>query len=90
MCRDVLRYVPAVLAKKAIGRLAKKCRGVLYLHVVTREDEVDEEASDMTGHFRAARWYLERLETAGFRTAGMGLFVSDRFHDFDPFALKLP
>lgn len=90
VCRDVLRYVPDPTAKKAISRLAKKCRGVLYLHVVTREDEVDEDASDMTGHFRSARWYLKRLEVTGFRNAGMGLFVSDRFREFDPFALELP
>lgn len=90
VCRDVLRYVPDAPAKEAIARLAKKCRGVLYVHVVTREDEVDEEASDMSGYFRSARWYLKRLKAAGFRNAGMGLFVSDRFRDFDPFALELP
>lgn len=90
VCRDVLRYVPDTPAKEAIARLVKKCRGVLYLHVVTREDEVDEESSDMTGYFRSAGWYLKRLEAAGFRNAGMGLFVSDRFRDFDPFALELP
>jgi hypothetical protein len=90
VCRDVLRYIPDAAARKAIGRLAAKCRGVLYLHVITREDEVDEEASDMTGHFRAARWYLKRLEAAGFRNAGMGLFVSRQFSDFNPFALEVP
>ncbi len=90
VCRDVLRYVPDAVAKEAIERLAKKCRGVLYLHVVTREDEVDEEASDMTGYFRQARWYRSRLERAGFTNAGMGLFVSDRFREFDPFALEVP
>jgi trans-aconitate methyltransferase len=90
VCRDVLRYIPGAAAKEAIERLAKKCRGVLYLHVVTREDEVDEDASDMSGYFRPARWYLKRLEARGFRNAGMGLFVSDRFGDFDPFALDVP
>lgn len=90
VCRDVLRYIPDAAAKEAIERLAKKCRGVLYLHVVTREDEVDEEASDMTGYFRPARWYLKRLEASGFSNAGMGLFVSGRFRDFDPFALDVP
>lgn len=89
VCRDVLRYLPDAAAKKAIERLAKKCRGVLYLHVLTRADEVDEEVSDMTGHFRPARWYLKRLEADGFRNAGMGLFVSSRFGDFDPFALEV-
>jgi SAM-dependent methyltransferase len=90
VCRDVLRYVPDAAAAAAIRRLAKKCRGVLYLHVITREDEVDEAASDMTGYFRPARWYLTRLAAAGFRNAGMGLFVSREFGGFDPFAIELP
>lgn len=89
VCRDVLRYLPDAPASTAIRRLAKKCRAVLYLHVITREDEVDEEASDMAGHFRPARWYLTRLAAAGFTNAGMGLFVSKKFRDFDPFALEV-
>lgn len=90
VCRDVLRYVSDAHAAAAIRRLAKKCRGVLYLHVITSEDEVDEAASDMTGRFRPARWYLKRLAAAGFRNAGMGLFVAGKFPAFDPFALEVP
>lgn len=90
VCRDVLRYASDANAATGIRRLAKKCRGVLYLHVITREDEVDETASDMTGRFRPARWYLQRLAAAGFRNAGMGLFVSRRFAAFDPFSIEVP
>lgn len=89
VCRDVLRYLPDAAATKAIDRLRRKCRGVLYLHVVTRDDEVDEEASDMSGYFRPARWYLRKLAAAGFVNAGMGLFVSDRLRGFDPFAIEV-
>ena len=89
VCRDVLRYLPGPAAKTAIARLAKKCRGVLYLHVVTSDDEVDELASDMTGYFRPARWYIRELAAAGFRNAGMGLFVSSRFRNFDPFSIEV-
>lgn len=89
VCRDVLRYLPDSRARKGIRRLANKCRGVLYLHVLTREDEVDEDASDMSGQFRAARWYLKELAAAGFINAGMGLFVSREFEEFDPFALEV-
>lgn len=89
VCRDVLRYAPNAVARTAIVRLAGKCRGVLYLHVITSEDEVDEAASDMSGYFRPARWYLKQLSAAGFRNAGMGLFVSERFDRFDPFALEV-
>ncbi|MDQ3516710.1 MAG: class I SAM-dependent methyltransferase, partial [Gemmatimonadota bacterium] len=42
VCRDVLRYVGDADAREGITRLARKCRGVLYLHVLTRDDEVDE------------------------------------------------
>ena len=89
VCRDVLRYIPDRVAKEGIERLAAKCRGVLYLHVITSEDEVDEAASDMDGYFRPAKWYLRALAAAGFRNAGMGLFVSERFDRFDPFTLEV-
>src|SRR5688572_1279984 len=36
VCRDVLRYLDNSAAENAIKRLARKCRGVLYLHVLTR------------------------------------------------------
>ena len=89
VCRDVLRYLPDRQARRAIARLASKCRGVLYFQVVTSDDEVDEDRSDMTGYFRPASWYRRTLERAGFRDAGMGLFVSDKFFRFDPFALEV-
>lgn len=90
VCRDVLRYLKDADAKRAIQRLARKTCGVLYLHVITRDDEIDEDASDMTGYFRAASWYRRELEKAGFTNAGMGLFVSSKFKTFDPFALEVP
>ena len=88
VCRDVLRYLPDARARRAIRALERKCRGVLYLHVVSREDEIDEEASDMSGWFRPVRWYRDALADAGFTDAGMGLFVSRRLESFDPFAIE--
>lgn len=73
----------------AIKRLAAKCRGVLYLHVLTRDDEVDEDLSDMGGRLRSTGWYRRRLAGAGFQNAGMGLFVSRKFKKFDPFAIEI-
>jgi 2-polyprenyl-3-methyl-5-hydroxy-6-metoxy-1,4-benzoquinol methylase len=87
VCRDVLRYLNDADAEKAIRRLARKCRGVLYLHVITKEDEIDEEASDMSGFFRSAAWYRRRLRAAGFIDCGMGLFVSRRMKSCAPFAI---
>ncbi len=87
VCRDVLRYLSDSDAEKGIRRLAKKCRGALYLHVITSDDEIDEEASDMTGHFRSTAWYRRQLRAAGFTDCGMGLFVSKKLETFDPFSI---
>lgn len=88
VCRDVLRYVPDTYIDRAIKRLARKCRGVLYLHVITSNDEIDEEASDMEGFFRTTAFYRRRLKDVGFRDCGMGLFASPRLKTFDPFAIE--
>lgn len=89
VCRDVLRYIPNSDIDAAVERLAKKCRGVLYLHVITSDDDIDEEASDMTGWFRTTSWYRKALKAHGFRDCGMGLFVSKRFKSFDPFKIEV-
>ena len=88
VCRDVLRYLTDADASEAIRRLAKKCRGVLYIHLVTREDEFDEDSSDVAGYFRPVEWYRSRLARSGFRDCGMGLFASHRLKDFSPWAIE--
>ncbi len=88
VCRDVLRYIPDSQIDKAITRLARKCRGVLYLHVITSDDEIDKEASDMAGFFRTTAFYRRRLKAEGFRDCGMGLFTSSRLKKFDPFSIE--
>jgi hypothetical protein len=89
VCRDVLRYLSDTDAATGIKRLAGKCRGVMYLHVVTREDDFDRDASDTEGVFRPASWYTGRLHAAGFLDCGMGLFVSRRFRAFDPWSIEV-
>jgi ubiquinone/menaquinone biosynthesis C-methylase UbiE len=89
VCRDVLRYVPEGDIDKAIARLAAKCRGVLYVHVITSDDQVDEEASDMKGSFRTTAWYRRAFKRAGFADCGMGLFVSAKMKAFDPFTIEV-
>jgi len=88
VCRDVLRYVPDTYIDRAIRRLERKCRGVLYLHAITSDDDIDTEASDMAGRFRTAAFYRRKLKAAGFRDCGMGLFVSARLKSFVPFAIE--
>ncbi|MDQ3082086.1 MAG: class I SAM-dependent methyltransferase [Gemmatimonadota bacterium] len=88
ICRDVLRYMNDADAEEGIRRLEKKCRGILYLHVVTREDDFDKKASDAEGWFRPVAWYRRRLKAAGFRDCGMGIFLSGRADVLDPWALE--
>ena len=88
VCRDVLRYLSDAHIDRAIARLLKKSRGVLYLHVITSDDVIDEDASDMAGVFRTTAFYRRRLKEAGFRDCGMGLFASPRLKKFTPFALE--
>lgn len=88
VCRDVLRYLADADAEEGIRRLAKKCKGVLYLHLVTREDEFDEESSDVEGYFRSVSWYRKRLASQGFRDCGMGLFVSAKLKSFSPWSIE--
>ena len=88
VCRDVLRYLSETDAEEAIRRLGKKTRGVIYLHLVTRDDEFDEDASDVAGYFRPVSWYRSRLSAQKFRDCGMGLFVSHRFTDFSPWSIE--
>ena len=89
VCRDVLRYLADADAEKGIRRLARKCRGVLYVHVITSDDEIDEDGSDMTGFFRSTAWYRRRLIAQGFIDCGMGLFVSKKMRGFRPFTLEV-
>ena len=88
ICRDVLRYLSTADAEEGIRRLARKCRGVLYVHVITSDDEFDEEASDLEGNFRPVTWYRKRLKDVGFRDCGMGLFVSTRLRTFTPWSIE--
>lgn len=88
VCRDVLRYLSDADAEKGIRRLARKCRGVLYLHVITSDDDIDEDASDMAGFFRSTAWYRRRLRAAGFADCGMGLFASRKMKGFAPFSIE--
>ncbi len=89
VCRDVLRYVGDSDIDEALLRLAKKCRGVLYVHAITSDDDIDEDASDMEGMFRTTWFYRDRLLGSGFIDCGMGLFVSKRFKDFAYFTLEV-
>ncbi len=89
ICRDVLRYVSNADIDEALRRLVRMCRGVLYVHAISSDDDIDEDASDMQGIFRTTWFYRDRLLGAGMIDCGMGLFVSPRFTDFAYFTLEV-
>lgn len=77
ICQGVLQYLKRDDAAAAVDNLARLCRGVLYLEVLTREDwqhNCDQERTDGEVHLRAASWYRRRLKLH-FQALGGGLFL---------------
>jgi len=78
ICQDVLQYLPAKSAAKAIDNLHRLCRGVLYLQVLTKADwehNCDQQRTDGDVYKRRGDWYRQRLST-NFINVGGGCFVS--------------
>ncbi|MBC7982639.1 MAG: class I SAM-dependent methyltransferase [Candidatus Obscuribacterales bacterium] len=79
ICADVLQYLNNRDAERAIGNLAKWCRGVLYFHVPTKRDwqeNVDPSGTDSNVQLRSALWYQRQLRKH-FVHAGCGVHVRD-------------
>jgi 2-polyprenyl-3-methyl-5-hydroxy-6-metoxy-1,4-benzoquinol methylase len=77
VCYDVLQYLPAGEAVRALANLGRLCRGALYFHAPTREDwkdNADLSCSDANIHLRDADWYRSRL-ARNFRSIGCGVHV---------------
>ncbi|MEM7077365.1 MAG: class I SAM-dependent methyltransferase [Pseudomonadota bacterium] len=76
VCHDVLGYLSAREATRAIKNLARLTRSALYLSVLTEEDlEIcDTERTDMQQAVRPVDWYKSRLEKH-FVAVGGGLFL---------------
>lgn len=77
VCYDVLQYLDAGEATRAIANLAKLCRGVLYFSALTTEDwhdNCDQSRTDADVHLRSGDWYRERL-TRHFIQAGAGMWI---------------
>ncbi len=80
ICQDVLQYLPASAAAKAIDNFNRLCRGVLYLQAMTKtdwEENCDQEFSDGDVYLRSAGWYRQRLGKY-FINAGGGCFISKK------------
>jgi len=77
ICYDVLQYLDAVRAARALRNLARLTRGALYFSALTRGDlerNADPKRTDADVHLRSARWYRTRLRRH-FREAGLGLWL---------------
>jgi 2-polyprenyl-3-methyl-5-hydroxy-6-metoxy-1,4-benzoquinol methylase len=77
ICHDVLQYLEAPAAARAIANLRRLSRGVLYFSVLTRRDwrqAADQVRTDRDVHLRNADWYQRRLRR-GFRHLGCGVHL---------------
>jgi 2-polyprenyl-3-methyl-5-hydroxy-6-metoxy-1,4-benzoquinol methylase len=77
ICYDVLQYLPAAGAERALANLARLCRGILYFAALTRFDyqhNCDRSRTDSAVHLRSAHWYRTRLRR-NFHEAGLGFWL---------------
>jgi 2-polyprenyl-3-methyl-5-hydroxy-6-metoxy-1,4-benzoquinol methylase len=77
ICYDVLQYLSAPQARRAIANLAKLCRGALYFGALTREDwrdNCDQERTHRIPGLRTGSWYRRELASA-FRPLGCGIWI---------------
>lgn len=80
VCYDVLQYLDARAAARALVNLSRLCRGVLYFSALTRADwrhNCDQRRTDPNVHLRAGEWYRSRLRRS-FREIGAGFWVNRR------------
>jgi len=77
ICYDVLQYLPAPEARRAIANLARLCRGALYFGALTLEDwrqNCDQSRTDRIAGLRRGSWYRRELARA-FRPLGCGMWL---------------
>jgi 2-polyprenyl-3-methyl-5-hydroxy-6-metoxy-1,4-benzoquinol methylase len=77
ICYDVLQYLDADAARRALANFSHLCRGVLYFTALTRfdwEHNCDRTRTDPNVHLRSGRWYRSHL-ARGFNEAGAGFWI---------------
>jgi 2-polyprenyl-3-methyl-5-hydroxy-6-metoxy-1,4-benzoquinol methylase len=77
ICYDVLQYLDAAATARALGNLARVCRGLLYFGVLTREDwaeNCDQSRTDPAVSLRSGAWYRRALQKK-FRHLGAGFWL---------------
>ena len=78
VCNDVLGYLDDRDCARAIDNLAGLCRGVLFLGVLSADDEglYDPKRTDAAQTLRPAAWYRKRLKRH-FMALGGGLYLRE-------------
>jgi SAM-dependent methyltransferase len=77
ICYDVVQYLDAPTARRAIDNLAQLCRGMLYFTALTRKDwyeNCDRSRTDSAVHLRTAKWYRAVLRR-NFKDIGSGFWL---------------
>ena len=77
ICYDVLQYLEARAAQRALENFGRLCRGLLYFSALTRVDlerNCDPRRTDADVHLRSADWYRRRLRRQ-FREVGLGFWL---------------
>jgi len=77
ICYDVLQYLSAAQARRAIANLARVCRGALYFGALTSEDwrdNCDQTRTDRIPGLRPGAWYRRELART-FRPMGCGMWL---------------
>lgn len=77
ICYDVLQYLEARAAARALNALADACLGLLYFTALTVEDwrdNCDQRRTDSNVHLRPTAWYRTRLRRR-FRELGCGFWM---------------
>jgi 2-polyprenyl-3-methyl-5-hydroxy-6-metoxy-1,4-benzoquinol methylase len=84
ICYDVLQYLDAAAASRALVNFGRLCCGVLYFSALTKVDwewNCDPERTDSDVHLRSALWYRRRLHR-NFREIGAGFWLRRGAHAF--------
>ena len=77
ICYDVLQYLEAKAAGRALANFARLCRGALYFSALTRGDwarNCDPDRTDSNVYLRSGHWYRARLRR-NFRELGLGCWL---------------
>lgn len=76
VCSGVLNYLPGRELRAGLERIALLARGVAYLELYTRTDDVD---GDTRGTRRPASHFRRLLREAGFRHCGPHCYIGPAF-----------